>query len=227
MVRPSKKKSSSLSRRTAQREPYELVLIVCEGSKTEPNYLESLRDAENLSSVNIVVSGNGGSDPMSVVNDAIRLYKERAEEKNASTLYDRVYCLIDRDKHDKFEDAVQKAQTFKHGKKSNIIRLVRSFPSFEYWYLCHFVYTRASISAKGKKSAGDVCCEQLNVHWQKHFKKKYGKSEARIYHTLIDRLDTALNNAQRAHKDALSTAEMNPSTEMHILVDYLRQIKSQ
>lgn len=49
------KKSKILSRAAAKREEYDLVLIVCEGSKTEPNYFNNLRQVERLSSSNIMV----------------------------------------------------------------------------------------------------------------------------------------------------------------------------
>jgi hypothetical protein len=55
-MRISKKKTTHLNRRTAQRESYDLVLIVCEGQETEPNYLESLREHVDLSSVNVVMT---------------------------------------------------------------------------------------------------------------------------------------------------------------------------
>lgn len=60
--------SNRLNRSPAKREPYELILIVCEGSETEPNYFENLRETENLSSVNVEITGKSGSDPMSVIN---------------------------------------------------------------------------------------------------------------------------------------------------------------
>ena len=58
---------TSLRRRRAQRDSYDVVLIVCEGSKTEPRYFCELRDDLGLNNFNVVVTGESGSDPDSVV----------------------------------------------------------------------------------------------------------------------------------------------------------------
>jgi hypothetical protein len=42
-------------RRGPTREPYDVVLIVCEGAKTEPNYFKRLKLAYRLSNANIHV----------------------------------------------------------------------------------------------------------------------------------------------------------------------------
>ena len=67
--------AADYARRGPAREPYDLVLIVCEGTKTEPFYFDGLRVAERLSSANIKVTPAVGSDPMSIVQ-----YAERFED---------------------------------------------------------------------------------------------------------------------------------------------------
>ena len=57
-------------RRKSSRESYDRVLIVCEGSKTEQNYLRELIDCLKLSSANIEVDEDRGSSPISVVSYA-------------------------------------------------------------------------------------------------------------------------------------------------------------
>ena len=225
-MRISKKKNTNLNRRTAQRESYDLVLIVCEGQETEPNYLESLREHEDLSSVNVVITGESHSDPMSVVNHAIKIYEERANEKNPSTLFDKVYCLIDRDEHAKFDAAVHKANTYTYKAKRNILTIVRSYPCFEYWYLCHFKYSRAGIHKIGSKTAGDACISLLNPLWQTIFGTKYTKNQSNVYPKLAHLIQLAITNSKRALQDTESSSDMNPSTEVHLLVEYLLNIKN-
>ena len=66
------KKAEALRREAHKREPYDLVLIVCEGGKTEPKYLQELRDAFKLSTANIRIAGDEcGSSPRSVVDYAL------------------------------------------------------------------------------------------------------------------------------------------------------------
>ena len=81
--RPSK---SSLKRGKQLREEYELIAIVCEGTKTEPLYYDDVKKVERLPSANIFVTGDCGSDPLSVVKHGIYLYEKSFAEKNPSTL---------------------------------------------------------------------------------------------------------------------------------------------
>jgi hypothetical protein len=85
----------------AKRKSYDLVLIVCEGEKTEPNYFEELRDALHLSTANIEVVGECGSAPINVVDAAIAKY-------NKNTDYDLMYCVFDKDRHPSYKQALQK-----------------------------------------------------------------------------------------------------------------------
>ena len=96
---------ASLQRKKAKRKTYDYVLIVCEGEKTEPNYFKSIRDKFKLSSVNIEIFGEEcGSSPISVVNFALRQYKKANRE------YDKIFCVIDRDSHSTYKQAVDKVR---------------------------------------------------------------------------------------------------------------------
>ena len=83
-----------LRRRSPRREPYDRVLIVCEGEKTEPNYFRELCAHYRLSTANIEVTQGEGNDPVSVVRTAKRLQKS---ETRQGERYDRIYCVFDRD----------------------------------------------------------------------------------------------------------------------------------
>ncbi len=100
-----KAKAAELSRRKPVRGPYEKVLIVCEGSKTEPLYFEELVDHYEIHSANICVSGDCGSDPVSVVQHGFQLYLD--EKKADSGPFDRVYCVIDKDAHQNYDQALK------------------------------------------------------------------------------------------------------------------------
>jgi hypothetical protein len=62
--------AGSYARRGPVREPYDRVLIVCEGKKTEPYYFGGLRLHYRLSSANIEITPANGTDPMSIVSFA-------------------------------------------------------------------------------------------------------------------------------------------------------------
>ena len=211
----SKRKSNrSLYRQDSKKSPYEVILIVCEGEKTEINYFKDLIKIERLSSVNIAGYSGNGSDTVSVVRTAI----EKDKEQKMYLPFDNIYCIIDRDEHKNFDDALQLAKDHK-------INLIVSYPSFEYWYICHFNYSRAPILRTNNRSPGDNCVHTLKSEWRKVFCEEYEKNIKNPYSKLNTYVDQALINAQNALKDAKSSEELNPSTRVHELVDFLRNIK--
>ena len=97
------KTAKSLQRKSARREAYEKILIVCEGEKTEPNYFEDAREYFCLETVNVEVRGECGSDPVSVVKFAKQRYRE---EKDAGDAFDKVFCVFDKDGHSNYLPAL-------------------------------------------------------------------------------------------------------------------------
>lgn len=81
------KTATELNRRKPVRASYDKVLIVCEGSKTEPLYFQELIDHYEIHSANVKISGDCGSDPVSVVNHGIQLYQN--EKQAGSGPFDR------------------------------------------------------------------------------------------------------------------------------------------
>ena len=198
----------SLSRREARRDPVARVLIVCEGKKTEPTYFRDLIREYRLTSAIVKVAGEG-ADPKIVVERA----KERQKaEQRAEEQYDRIFCVFDRDEHEKFDAASRDAK--RHG-----FKLARSWPCFEYWLLLHFSSARSPYVRKGGKSPADNCIGDLKQHCPEYTKAAQG-----VFVALQNRLDTAMNNSRNVLRDAIATNERNPSTEIHRLVDYLKSL---
>ena len=84
---------------------YDRVLIVCEGEQTEPLYFEDFKHEYDLSSANVVATdASNGSDPVSIIKHAEKLYKESQKENNA---FDRVFCVFDKDQHGNYDTAVR------------------------------------------------------------------------------------------------------------------------
>ena len=199
-------------RKEATREPYDRVLIVTEGTKTEPSYFRALVAHYRLNTANVhVVPSERGSDPGTVVETAVSV--QNAERARGDP-YDRVYCVFDRDGHANFDAASQRAL----GEED--FRLARSWPCFEYWLLLHFEFTRAPFAGTGGQSSCDNCVLALRRHVA-----DYRKAMPGVFGRLASQLETAKSHARRALDDAAGDDERNPSTEIHELVEYLQALK--
>ena len=204
--------SASYARRGPEREPYDVVLIVCEGAKTEPFYFEGLRRAWRLSSANIHVRSAGASDPPNLVAHALASLREGG--------YDRAFCVFDRDSHAGFHQAQERIAQSPEGQDGRL-RAVVSWPCFEVWILLHFVMTTGAFVAGGGRSA----CEQVIRQIARHL-PGYAKGARDVFDALADRLEAALTHAERLEAHNLETGTENPATAVHTLVAYLKGLKS-
>ena len=211
----------SLRRGVARRPTNKRVLIVCEGAKTERLYFERVVCSLNLISVDVEICGEGLA-PNSLVADAER--RVRAEGKSDDAGYNAVFCVFDRDTHDSFEAAKSRIQTLvKQGVFPNTCDVcIYSIPSFEYWFLIHFEYTRAPFSSVGGVSAGARVVRSLRaVPGFENYEKSLSNS---LLNELMDSAEVACTNAEKALSDADNTREENPSTKVHLLYYFLRDL---
>lgn len=122
------------SRRVPFQEPKDTVLVVCEGEKTEPQYVQSFQRACRNPRVRIEVARDRGV-PMTLVRIAKEL-KNQAEtaarrEADAYLAFDAVWCVFDIDEHPDVANAKKMA-------RDNGIHVAVSNPCFELWLLLHF-----------------------------------------------------------------------------------------
>lgn len=171
------------------------ILIRCEGSQTEPNYLGALLRSLNLTAVKIPRDHN--TAPISLVEGCI------AELKRDKNLL-RAYVIFDQDAHPSFTAAVNLAT--QSPMFPDRLRIIRSYPCFETWLLYHFTPCRSPMNAA-------QAFEKLKIEFP-----RYEKGDIRCMDECVDRLDAAIANAEVALKDAEATNAPNPSTEMHFLV---------
>lgn len=209
------KKARELARRKPRREPYTKVLIVCEGEKTEPNYFNDLKDHYGLNSANVEICGDSVSDPLGIVRYAKQRYKD---EKGAGDPFDRVYCVFDRDSHDKYRSAIEDIH---RAMPKDTFIAITSVPCFEYWLLLHFIYTTKPYAGMPRNSP----CNQLITDLKNHL-PAYEKGQRGIFSSIVTKLESAKDNAVRALKAARENRTDNPSTYVHELVEFLQRIKT-
>ncbi|MFZ4987226.1 MAG: RloB family protein [Blastocatellia bacterium] len=140
-----KRQRRELERKVNQRASYDRILIVTEGSKTEPNYFKEIRRWYRLKTTNVVVcSSISGTSPMQVVNSAHDLFAKGDHSRSIEAKrFDRVYAVFDRDEHANFIDALKTAESYKGNLKNDdkeivIFKAIVSVPCFELWLLLHF-----------------------------------------------------------------------------------------
>ena len=183
-------------RRADRQETVQSFLIVCEGSKTEPNYFQGFRVPELVVDVK-----SPGNSPRKLVNEALEL-REQGE-------YDQVWCVFDRDDCDigDFNGAIQRAE-------SQGVRVAYSNQAFELWFLLHFHFYNTPM-----RRADYV--EKLS----ELLASPYRKNDPHVYEQLHWRQPTALGNAERliSQYSPPNPGTDDPSTTVHRLVKELNR----
>ncbi|MEG3907527.1 RloB family protein [Microcoleus sp. w2-18bC1] len=187
-------------RKVDTREVKQRFLIVCEGSKTEPNYFRSFRVPKNV--VEVDVHGLG-EDPSRLVRSATDLKNKDGDD------YDQIWCVFDRDSFplENFNNAISSA-------RSQGFSVAYSNEAFELWYILHFEYLNTGIPRKDY-------IRKLSLL----LGKKYEKNSETIYNELLDKQPNAIRNAEKllTEYDPHVPAKDNPSTTVHLLVQELNR----
>lgn len=219
------RKAEDLIRQKSKRKPYDKVLIVCEGEKTEPLYFEEVRVVLGLDTTNVEVDGNCGSSPINVVNHAYSLHQKALKSGDS---YNRVFCVFDKDNHSTFDEAILKVEQFNAelkelGLEENILfECIPSIPSFEYWFLLHYNPSTKPYAATPRKSVGDQVIDDLKV-----FLPDYKKTQKGLFNKSLEEgtLAGAKAHSERIYENALQSGVTNPSTKVHHLMNYLEGLK--
>jgi RloB-like protein len=200
-----------LERRQPKRSSYDRVLIVCEGSKTEPNYFRELVDHLRLNTANIEIDGDSDPSPKSVVAHAKRRYQQEED-------FDRVFCVFDKDEHSTYQQAVRDLAA---EEVADVFTAITSVPCFEYWLLLHFIFTTKPYARSESYSPGQHVLRDLKLHLP-----EYNKGSQHVYFQLMPRTDLAIRQSERAGQQAAQNQTDNPTTQVHRLVTYLRALKN-
>ena len=170
---------------------YKRYLIVCEGTKTEPQYFTHFKHP----GVNIEILGTG-KNTESLVNEAV--------ERKGKGKYDQVWCVFDKDDfpEEQFENAIKQA-------KKEGLKVAYSNQSFELWYVLHFEYLHTPIA---RKSYIEKLEHYLNITYTKNNPDMFSHLQKYIS-TAIDNADKLLMEYPDSHPE-----KDDPSTTVHKLV---------
>lgn len=182
-----------------------IIIVVTEGKKTEPQYLEMFKKVHVPPSVKrsafdlkIIPSG---SDPTRVVDEAIQELEilQRVRGKKGS-----VWAMFDRDEHSRFEEAKNKA-------RSKEVRLAVSDPCFEIWGIYHYRDWQGPMERHQCQNELEQLCPSYDKRCGKTFIDKDVIKEK--CSDAIERAKKSLNSRKEE-----GDPEGNPSTSVHCLI---------
>ena len=182
-------------------------LIVCEGTKTEPNYFKSFKTILPSYTLDIETIGTA-KNTLGVVE--IAMQRKAASNKK----YDSVWAVFDKDNFSErnFNNAINKAT-------ANGIKCAWSNEAFELWYILHFHYVDMGIS---RKDYHRYITSQLEKQLPKF---RYTKNNPEMY-TLLKKYGNqkqAVVWAKKLEKQYTGNnfAQHNPCTRVYALVEEL------
>jgi len=213
---PKERQRKQLSRKTASRASYDRILIVSEGSKTEPNYFLEIRNKHRLHTANVAVHHSElGTAPLQVVEYAQFLFENGDAKKGIPPrAFEHVYAVFDRDDHLTYFDALRKAQSLDRklrndNKKPVVFKAIASVPSFELWLLLHYEDIQAPIHR-------DEVMRRLRGHIP-----NYQKGAGRAFATTSHQLETATARASNLARRFSAFDDPEPFTDISELVSLL------
>jgi RloB-like protein len=208
---PRSRQAAKLARKQGKRPVYDRILIVCEGSKTEPLYLDDIRQQFRIPTAHInVIHSTNGTEPRQVVDSAEQVFL-------ASRNFDLIVAVFDRDDHQTFNDALLRAAALDQNLKNSDRKLVGfkavpSVPCFELWILLHF--------------------QDIHAFWHRHEVVAgvsnaipgYHKGSTGIYAATKSSIPQATARAEFLRTKFNPTTGTDPYTDMDWLVGKLRSL---
>ena len=217
---PKERQYRQLERKRGQRKSYDRILIVSEGSKTEPKYFNEIRCTYKLATTAVHICHSSlGSDPLNVVKSAEKLLTEGDNKKISPHAFEQVYAVFDRDEHNTYFAAIKEAKSldnkyFNDNKEQRVkFTAIPSIPSFEIWLLLHFKDVQAPLHRR-------EAFEQV-----KKYISNYEKSADDIFKLTRGYLAQAYKRAEALAKFNSAANGEEPYTAVNYLVKLLVELK--
>ena len=201
MVSKRRDRSRRPARRPRTRNLRRRILVVCEGTVTEPTYLKSFKNWCRNPLVAVEIPKQQGA-PRTIVDVAKERRAEAAahakSEGDDNLSFDEVWCVFDVDEHPSVNDACEMA-------RNNDIHVAVSNPCFELWVILHF---RESPGAQDRHTIQKML-RTFIPDYDKHLD----------FDVLSPNYSTAVTRAARLQQQADDDREprRNPTTGVHRL----------
>lgn len=195
-------------------------LIVCEGTKTEPNYFEALRKKLSGGEGDKIVVVGAQDNTLGIVDRAREEIVLRNRSDNPP--YYHVWLVFDRDSFpaDDFDNAIAIAadEELKFKADGELIsphwHAAWSNEAFELWYLFHFQ----------ENTGGAISRDRYKEMLSEHLGFTYAKNDPDMFERLLPYVEDAIGRAERACRKwpaSVPCHDRNPATEVYRLVSDL------
>ncbi len=177
--------------------------MVCEGKRTEPEYIRGFERYVRNATVQVAIPKERG-DPRKIVEiakaESEAASKEAERQDDLFLRFDEVWCVFDRDEHERFQDACQMA-------RDNGFNLAVSNPCVELWLILHF---RESPGARHRHDVQKMLATFIS-----------GYDKGLDFAALLHGVEAATDRARRLDRDANTMGESgrNPTTGFYLLTD--------
>jgi len=216
---PKERRLNQLKRKQNQRASYDRILIISEGSKTEPLYFKEIRKEFRLHTANIEIHPSDmGTDPLSVVRYAKQIFEHGDRHKGIlPRAFEHVFAVFDRDDHHSFFEALSLAQSLNRKLRNDNKQVVNfsaiaSIPSFELWLLLHYEDIKHLLHR-------DEVIKRL-----KQYIQGYEKGLSGIFALTKDLIPTATKRAQQLKIESNVFNDKAPYTDIAQLVGLLMNL---
>jgi hypothetical protein len=213
---PKIRQRAQLERKQSHRASYDRVLIVSEGSKTEPLYFREIKNAHRLQTANVEVHPSElGTEPIQVVRYAKQLFEKGDIHKRVRAKgFEMVFAVFDRDDHKTYFDALQLTASLdgrlrNDAKQPVAFKAIASIPCFELWLLLHYEDIRHPLHR-----------DEVLTRLKKHI-PKYDKGFGGSFAATREYLEIASARAQSLARRSTAFDDTEPSTDIAELVTLL------
>uniref|UniRef100_UPI00402A9EB6 RloB family protein n=1 Tax=Succinivibrio sp. TaxID=2053619 RepID=UPI00402A9EB6 len=198
-------KKDLIKRKNGHLKEFKRILIVTEGSETEPLYFEQIKRKYKLKDNVIFIYPAENSSPRDVL--------KTAKDKNSIDDFDKVFCVFDKDTHDTYDEVVLKIT---NDKKLVKFTAVTSVPCFEFWLILHYKATAKPYYTSDKNKASKNALKDLQK-----IDPMYSKNNKNYFEAIVERTDIAIKNADIVSKQVLGD---DPSTKIPTLINEIKEL---
>ena len=206
-----RRRSRKIKRGRPRRSGKPRILILCEGTKTEPNYFGGFKRSRSLTSVVVRPLRPRQVGPTGLLK---RVREELREDQG----WDEIYCVLDHDGRDvEINTFMKELDSICQTTDSCRIKMILSAPCFELWLLLHFEFTNRLFATGNRETSCEGVIKKLQCHLP-----GYRKNDTKVFEKCCGYVDTATKNARKLQ--SVESPSHSSHTNVWQLIERLLEI---